>query len=424
MSWVALLLLAIAAETPLAPPREDDWKYDQVIRRKGPALVGLVLHHNRTEVRITCIRRKPGSPTLLFTDTLPRDEVLELRLLEDDERKKLVARLEALRRERELLNALTRALDPSEKPPELPADILELEKTPWPGDEKLAALRYRSAHFELVAATRPEIVQLCALHLEQIYEAYGRLLPPRTKEVTPTTILLPRSFSDYQAIAKSRGLDLLNPAFYDPERNQVVCGSDLERLCEERDTIRQHHFRLRADIRARRAELNKIYKGRPPSGLLAPMAEAEKRIALSEQKNGQLLARSRERLFQRLYHEAFHAYLGTFVFPGNEYSVPVWLNEGLAQVFETARVELGELRLGLPDAERLKAAQAVLDKGEFPSLRTVLRSGPKEFLVGHGSDRPTSDRFYLAAWALTHYLTFERRQLSSTALETYVRALG
>ncbi|MFQ3649574.1 MAG: hypothetical protein SNJ75_04520, partial [Gemmataceae bacterium] len=42
----------------------------------------------------------------------------------------------------------------------------------------------------------------------------------------------------------------------------------------------------------------------------------------------------------------------------------------------------------------------------------------------HGSDRPTSDRFYLAAWALTHYLTFERRQLSSTALETYVRALG
>lgn len=427
MSLLALLLMAgfpAAQEPALGPAGPTEWQYDQVIRRKGPPLLGLVLEHNRTQVRITCIRRKPGAPTLLFTDTVPREEVVELRLLPEEQRKKLVARLEALRRERELLNALTRALDPSEKPPEWPADMLELEKTTWPGDEKIQALRYRSTYFELVAATRPEIVQLSAVQLEQVYEAYARLLPARAKEATPTTILLPRSLGEYQSIAKSRGLNLLNPAFYDPQRNQVVCGSDLERLCEERDNIRRHHLQLRADIRARRAELNKIYKGRPPSGLLAPMAEAEKRIALSEEKNGQLLARSRERLFERLYHEAFHAYLGTFVFPGEEYAVPVWLNEGLAQIFETARVEVGELQVGLPEGRRLKAAQAALEKGELPSLRTLLGSGPKEFLVGHDSERLSSDRYYLASWALTHYLAFERRQLRGTALETYVRSLA
>lgn len=422
MTSLSLLLLILPSDGPA--PGADDWKYDQVIRHKGPPLVGLVLEHNRTQVRIKCIRRKPGTPTLLFTDTIPREEILELRLLEEADRKKLMERLEALRRDRELLSALTRALEPGEKPADLPADMLELEKTTWPGDEKLEALRYRSAHFELVAATRPEIVQLCALHLEQIYEAYGRMLPARVKDVPRTTILLPRSLGDYQAIAKSRGLNLLNPAFYDPDRNQVVCGSDLERLCDERDKVRQHHLRLRSDIRSRRAELNKIYKGRTPVGLLAPLAEAEKRITLSEEKNGQLMVRSRERLFQRLYHEAFHAYLGTFVFPGREAAVPLWLNEGLAQVFETARVELGELRVGLPDPERLKAAQAALEKGELPSLRTLLRSGPKEFLVGHASDRLTSDRTYLASWALSHYMAFERRQLSSTSLETYVRSLA
>jgi hypothetical protein len=417
-------MLVVIAVLWAAPPGSDEWKYDQVLRRKGPPLVGLVVEDTREAVRIKCIRRKPGTPTLLYTDTIPREEVVEVRLLEEADRKVLIERLEALKRDRELLAALTRSLEPGEGPAELPADVLELQKTPWPSDEKQEALRYRATHFELIAAARPEIVQLCALHLEQVYEAYVRLLPPRVADAAPTTILLPRNLSEYQSIAKGRGLNLVNSAFYDPDRNQVVCGSDLERLCEERDRVREHHLGLRADIRSRRAELNKIYRGRTPAGLLAPLSEAEKRISLSEEKNALVLSRVRERLFHRLYHEAFHAYLGTFVYPSKENAVPVWLNEGLAQLFETARVEVGELRVGLPDADRLKATREALDQGELPSLKDVLRSGSKDFVVAHRAESQSSDRYYLAAWALTHYLTFERRILGTPALDAYIQSLS
>jgi hypothetical protein len=132
----------------------------------------------------------------------------------------------------------------------------------------------------------------------------------------------------------------------------------------------------------------------------------------------------RRRLFQRLYHEAFHAYLGTFVYPGKDNHLPVWFNEGLAQVFETAIVEAGELRIGHADEERLKAAREALEKGTLPSLADLLKSGPRDFQVAHTAEQLTSDRHYLAAWALAHYLTFNRELLGTRALDDYVAALG
>ena len=44
-------------------------------------------------------------------------------------------------------------------------------------------------------------------------------------------------------------------------------------------------------------------------------------------------------MFRRLAHEAFHAYLETYVYPRQAYDVPRWLNEGLAQTFEAGLLE-------------------------------------------------------------------------------------
>ena len=208
-----------------------------------------------------------------------------------------------------------------------------------------------------MANSRRELVELAAIHLEQVYAAYARCLPPRTANAATTTILLTRSLGEYQAIAKSRGLNLFNPAFYDPARNQVVCGSDLERLCDELQEVRKHHERLRAQMKESKAELMKVYRGKPPAVLLDPMTAAEKRIGDWEKKNDETFASVRQRLFTRLYHEAFHAYLGTFVYPAKGGSLPIWFNEGLAQIFETAIVEVGELRVGHADPNRLKAVR-------------------------------------------------------------------
>ena len=412
---ILLLLAALAADAPGG----DEWRYD-VIRRKGlPTLEGLILERSAAGIRIRCIRRRPGKPTLFFTDSVPASEIRLVEALPPAERTKLVQRLETLKKERERLHALEQSIG---KGTAAPADMVEMQEVAWPEEPKRRALAYKSAHFKLVATGRSELAQLAAVYLEQVYEAYARTLPPRARG-EPTTILL-TSLADYRAITKARKLELLNPAFYDPERNQVVCGSDLSRLMDERDKVRAHHIRLRGEIRQRRAELARAFKGKPPASLLAPLANAEKRIGVSERRNAGVLARTRERLFQRLYHESFHAYLGAFVYPGKDEAVPLWLNEGLAQVFESAIVEAGELRLGLPDRARLQAAQGALAKKTLPSLAELMRSTAKDFQVAHASARRESDRHYLASWAMAHYLTFDARLLGTSKLDAYVKALG
>src|SRR5262249_41970970 len=133
--------------------------------------------------------------------------------------------------------------------------------------------------------------------------------------------------------------------------------------------------------------------------------------------------RVRERLFRRLYHESFHAYLVTFVYPAKEGTLPHWLNEGLAQIFETAIVEVGELRVGHADAERLGAVRTAIKDGKLLPLTDLLKSAPRDFLVAHAKDQQASDRHYLASWALAFHLAFEKRLLGTKKLDDYVAAL-
>jgi hypothetical protein len=419
-----LVLLAstalLAADTP---PGGDEWKYDVIHRKRGVSLRGLVVEQGASFVQIRCISRKPGSPTVVFTENVPRGDVASLQLLGDADRKLLEQRLDALKREREVLAGRLRALDPKTKAPGKSGDAFDLRPAAWPGDPKVKALSYQSAYFRLVSNCRPELVQLAAIHLEEVYAAYVRSLPPRKASASPTTVLLTGSLAEYQAIVRSRGLNLFNPAFYDPNHNQVVCGSDLERLCDDLEKVRKDHAALRQKIHETRAELAKVYRGKVPAELLAPLLDADKRFARIEASNDRTFARRRDRLFTRLYHEAFHAYLSTFVYPSRDGALPLWFNEGLAQIFETAIVEVGELRVGHADEERLAAIRKALAHGKLLPLADLLRSAPKHFQVAHRGDRLVSDRYYLASWGLAFYLTFDKRLLGTKALDDYVAAL-
>jgi hypothetical protein len=418
---VLLASTAVLAADP--PPGSDDWKYDVVHRKRGVALRGLVVEQDARALQIRCISRKPGSPTVVFTENVPRGDVAHLELLGEAERKVLEQRLESLKREREVLAGRLRALDPKMKAAGKSSDAFDLWPAAWPGDAKVKALSYQSTHFRLISNCRPELVQLASIHLEEVYAAYVRCLPPRTASARATTVLLTGSLAEYQAIVKSRGLNLFNPAFYDPNHNQVVCGSDLERLCDDLEKVRKEHAALRQKINDTKAELAKIYRGKVPAELLAPLLDAEKRFGRTEMRNDKTFARRRDRLFTRLYHEAFHAYLSTFVYPSREGALPLWFNEGLAQIFETAIVEVGELRVGHADEERLKAIRMALAHGKLLPLHDLLRSAPNHFQVAHRSDQLVSDRYYLASWGLAFYLTFEKRLLGTKALDDYVAAL-
>ena len=420
---IPLALCLFASLYAADPPGSDEWKYDVVVRKSGEPLRGLVIEEGPKSVKLQWIWRKPGRPTLVFREIVQREDIRRVELLPDADREALRQRLDALKRERAVLADHLLALDPRGKGASKAADALDFRETTWPGDDKAKALEYRSTYFRLVANTRPELTQLAAIHLEQVYAAYSRFLPPKDPKATPTTILLTRSLADYQTLVKGRGLKLFNPAFYDPARNEIVCGSDLERMFDELHKVRAHHVELKVKMKERRAELSKVYKGKTPAEFLKPMADAEKRIKSSEDRNDKAFALAQQRLFQRLYHEAFHAYVGTFVYPAKDGPLPVWLDEGLAQIFETAIVEVGELRVRAADPDRLAAVREAIAKGRHPSLADLLGATGKSFQVAHSRDEQVSDAYYRAAWALSVYLTFEKRVLGTKALDDYVAAL-
>jgi hypothetical protein len=419
LSPLALFLpLALLADAPGG----GEWKLDVIHRKDAEPLRGLIVEDARDHVTIRCVSRKPGRPTMTFTVKVPRGDISRIDELSKEDRDKLQARLAALKREFDSLTQRLRALDPGAKPSPF-ADHLDLQQAAWPGDGKAKVLRYKSAYFELVANTRPELARLAAIHLEEVYAAYARSLPPRDPKAAPTTILLTRSLAEYRRMALDRGLKLVNPAFYDPEKNQVVCGSDLEKMCDDLEAVRDHHVKLKATIKERRAELARVYKNKVPAELLAPMADAEKRVEGVERRNDAVFAEARRRMFQRLYHEAFHGYLNTFVYPRKDGELPLWFNEGLAQIFETAIVEAGELRVRHADEPRLVGVRrAIKDKRLMP-LADLLRSEARDFQMAHVGEKQESDRHYLAAWALAFHLTFEQGVLGTRALDDYVAAL-
>ena len=427
MNRRALAALAAAALSALAladAPGEDEWKYDVVHLKSGDMVSGLVVEQDARHVFVRKIVRKPGAPTLIFSDDFKRSDVDHLDLLGDDDREQLAKRVEALVRERDQLATQLKLLDPDASKGQLASgDELKLQPAPWPADPKAKALTYQSTYFHLTSDARPELVQLVAVNLEQVYAAYAHALPPRVAAPEPTTILLAQSLKDYQALVAREGRNLFNPAYFDPSKNEIVCASDLERMADALEARRRDAEKALADLKETEKALNQAYKGRVPPDEMAPILDARKKIKAIQDQNEEAFAKARRRLLQRLYHEAFHAYLSNCVYTPADGEAPRWLNEGLAQIFETAVYEVGELRVGRPDKDRLDAVQAALAQGTLLPTADLLRADYKQFAVAHASEREASDRYYLASWALAFDLAFHRKLLGTKALDDYVHAL-
>jgi hypothetical protein len=406
--FAAAALLAAIVVAP-APSRldESDWKYDVVRLKNGAVFRGLILSETPAGLHFQDVRRHPGRPTVLFTTSFARAEIAAVERLTDGERDRLRARL--------------RGLDPTGETEKQRMERLELEPIAWLGKPG-AGHRYRSDHFVLESDAPESIARRAAVRLEQIYTAYARYLPPRAAG-RPTAILLFQSRAGYEARLKAEGLKIVNLAFYDPAANRVLCASDLERLGRDLERIRQQHQRLRADLDKQEAALTKLYRGKELARHLQPIRATRQKLDVADRQNEDVFDQATAQLFAVLYHEAFHAYLIGWVYPPPQPEPPRWLNEGLAQVFETAIVEAGELRVGHADRDRLTRVKESVRRGELVPLGRLLRSVPRDFLAAHAADRAATDKYYLTAWSLAFHLTFERRLLGSAALDDYLAAL-
>lgn len=318
-------------------------------------------------------------------------------------------------------------------------EALALAPTDWLGRPD-AARRYESEQFVLVSGAADEVTRRAAVRLEQIYAAFARVLPPRYPAGRPTTVLLAGRSSDYEKLLDGPAGRVLNPAIYDPVRNRIICGTDLTRLGEELTATQKRHAAERVRLDKYEADVRQLYKGMKPDleRFEEIVARERRRLYLADHANGVKFDKATRRLFALLYHEAFHSYAATFVYPPlpatdvrtgkGTGELPRWLNEGLAQLFEGAVVEGTELRVGLPDTERLEKVQDLLRGKGSPaglvSVADLLRAGKDSFLAAHADQRTAADRAYLTSWALTYWLTLDRRAVGTREFEEYLVAVN
>jgi hypothetical protein len=218
-----------------------------------------------------------------------------------------------------------------------------------------------------------------------------------------------------------------------------VAGSDLNRFGERFQHVRQRHARIREEYAELRAgfptRLGEVADRLRQTGVGPSEIEEETRLRtmvwqreydelmhrldVAELRNEAAFADLTRAMFRRLYHEAFHAYLDHACYPEDEYQVPRWLNEGLAQIFEFGRLEADTLRIDAPDPERLRQLQAELARRDALRLADVLRARTQDFVEEREDD--VVRRRYLVAWGLVYYLVFERDLLRSERLDPFIR---
>jgi hypothetical protein len=405
---LVVLLLAVAG----APLQAAEWKFDVLKLRNGRNLNGLLVEENAAGIRFQCIRQSAGQRTFVFSPAVfHRSEIDTITKLDQHEREQLAARIQAL--------------DPAGSGEQRRMSDLELKVVPW-NDKPKAGLSYESEMFVLISNANEDIVRRAAVRLEDIYVAYSSHLPARCQNAQPTKVILIESLAEYQKWIKTGGgPNILNLAYFDRARNQVVCASDLKEMGADLARMRREYAKIREECNKDEAELDKLYgKGKGPESFRQAIWICRRRMDYNEKLSEKAFDTATRRLFQTLYHEAFHAYLDNFVYPPREGEVARWLNEGLAQIFESGIVEAGELRVGHADAERLTRAKTILRSqgtGLVP-LADLLRSGPRQFLVQHGSDQQVSNSYYLTSWALAFFLTFDRHLLGTPKLDEYVTA--
>ncbi len=106
-------------------------------------------------------------------------------------------------------------------------------------------------------------------------------------------------------------------------------------------------------------------------------------------------------LKQTLRHEAFHQFAYERLGP----NLPVWANEGLAQVFEYG-VRVGdELRMGEVPAGPLVEVQQAVREGRLIDFERML-SFDEPGWAGAMADRDRGGLLYAQAWAMVHFLVY------------------
>ena len=422
---IALLLLFISTASAQVPLGIGPaWPTDEVTLVNGAKFQGLIVEETVFGLTFQTVKRPPGRPTLTFTTFFAKKEIDKIKKLSDPDRTVLRARLAEL--------------DGNGTGERLRMDALDLAPVEWLG-QKNGAKRYEADQFVLLSAAPEEVTRRAAVRLEQIYTAFGRYMPPRFDAARPTSVELAGDLDQYKRLLKASAGEVLNAAVYFPSENRILCGTDLRRLGAELHRTRILHLQQLAATDKYEKEIRELYKGSKPDldRYLGVVKREREKVYAADRENDRTFDGATRRLFAILYHEAFHSYAMTYVYPARSPAevkagkgtgeLPRFLNEGLAQLFENPVIEAGELRIGHADADRLKRVQDWLAGKNPPGpvpLADLLKAGKETFLAAHANQQESADRTYLTCWALAFHLMFERRLIGTAAFDGYLKAIN
>ncbi|MFM7292162.1 MAG: DUF1570 domain-containing protein [Planctomycetia bacterium] len=419
---LALTGMVSSATEPRPGLATGPWKLEGLVLGDGRRLQGLIVDpaDGDAAVGFVQILQPAGRAMELITwAPISPERITAIDRLPPADRELLAKRVEAFRNRRGSQHAAETAV----------TLVRDDEKGPW---------RYAGRWFTLDSTADPTLTRQAVVRLEQVLAALEALVPPPTRADGPPrlSVRLCGTAAEYRGVQAELAIEALHPAFYVPDRGLLVAGSDMPAIIEqertaadnlalaEREvTARDRAFdadvrRLAGDLErqglaaGKRAEVVQLARHRwhrERDGLLAQLAAARR-------DNAVRVAEARREFSGRLTHEAWHAYADRQLAAGGRSALPLWLDEGLAQVFETAPLDAGELRLDAPDPTRLKALQELLASGAAPKLEELLRAGQSQFLVGHAGGRTASRQSYLVAWGLAFHLAILEPVLAPRSL--------
>ncbi len=113
-----------------------------------------------------------------------------------------------------------------------------------------------------------------------------------------------------------------------------------------------------------------------------------------------------------VYHEYTHLF-----FHEAEERMPLWLNEGLAEFYQTSQIYDHDVLLGEPDQQRLM----LLRQETLLPLATLLTVDEKS---PYYTEEKKGAIFYAECWALTHYLTLRDYAEKTSKVQQYKRQVN
>ncbi len=387
-------------------PNGVGWPMESLILNDSTLLHGVVLGTNKKGVEFAEVVRPPGKPMFVVIRQVLAADIKQRRELPSAERAKSLEQLAKFRHRVRIEQGNMESVHLA------PADF-----------EGFSCRRFENAWFTLWSAADDETTRRCVVRVDQVFRAYRQLFSAR-EDKRPLRILLLGSLEQYGDYLRRHGLNVQNPAFYSQRQNLIVAASEVGDFGMRLAELRKRHDRRIAkleqmdkDLLAQFSQLRFRLKSagysaaeitREKNARLRSWKDERERtlkqINAANRRNDAKFQQLTHRMFKRLYHEAFHAYLENHVYPERQYALPRWFNEGLAQVFESGRLEAGLLRIDAPDSTLLRRLKQDLQHRPKLSVEDLVATGPGDFVDGH--ENPQSDRYYLHAWAVAYYLTF------------------